>query len=159
MDRLQLNNVTKALKMYGDDIVELMKQRLQQGRKIASGNLINEMNSYVEEEDDKAFLYVDIPSYARYVDEGRKPNSKWPPKKPIDDWMTQKGIRARNMTKDQLSFLIRRKIGIRGIAAFPFLDIWDMHVEELEELIEDAAIEDVEKVINEYIKDFNKKNI
>ena len=77
MDRLQLNRVKKALQTYGDEIIELMKQRLQQGRKVATGNLINDMESYVEEEDNKAFLYLDIPSYARYVDEGRKPNSKW----------------------------------------------------------------------------------
>lgn len=155
MDRLQLNNIKNALLNYGDEIVELMKQRLQQGRKVASGDLINEMNSYVEEEDEKAFLYLDIPSYARYVDEGRKPNSKMPPEQPILEWMTQKSIISKKSEK-QTAFAIRKMIGIRGIKSFPFLDIWDLHVEELEELIEDAAVEDLEEAIDEYIKDFNK---
>ena len=153
-----MTQIVKVLNHYGDDIVELMKQKLQQDRKVATGELINTMDSYVEEEDGKAFLYVDVASYGRYVDEGRKPNSKWPPVKAIRDWVKIKGIRPRNnQTEEQTIFLIRRAIGIRGIPAAPFLDIWDLHINELEELIEDAAVEDFSSIIHNYIDKFNKK--
>jgi hypothetical protein len=139
-----------------------MKDELVRKKKVATGNLANEIESYVEEEDDRAFLYLDVPSYGKFIDSGRKPGSKYPPVKSIRDWIKVKGIKPNKSrgvrTEEQLIFLIRRAIGIRGIDPVPFLDIWDIHTDELEELIEDAAAEDVEDVINAFVKDFNKNN-
>ena len=143
---------------YGEYVTEQMKNKLQEDGKVATGELINSLEPYVEEEDDKVFLYVDVKPYGRYVDEGRKPG-KWPPRKAIREWIKQKGIRPRNkQTEEQTTFLIQRSIGIRGIKASPFLDIWDMYVNELEEIIAEAAAEDVVEVLDEFIKDFNKNN-
>ena len=159
MDRIELTNVKKALMKYGVYITELMKQKLQQDGKVATGNLINEIKPYTETEEDKEFLYVDIPRYGVYVDRGRKPNSKMPPVKKIREWVSIKGIRPiNNMSLDQTAFLIARSIGIRGIKASPFIDIFFNNVDELNDLIEESAVEDMENVINEYIKEFNKNN-
>jgi hypothetical protein len=53
--------------------------------------------------------------YFKYVDEGRKPNSKQPPIKPIQSWVTHKGIRFNNMSSKQTAFIIARSIGKKGI--------------------------------------------
>jgi len=159
-DYLEMKRITQALTKYGDTIVELMKDFLVRNKRVATGKLVNEMKSYVEEEDDKAFLYVDVANYGKYVDSGRKPNSKWPPVKSIRDWIKVKGIKPNKpkMTQEQLAFVMARSIGIRGVPAVPFLDIWDNHYEELEEIIEDAAAEDLEDAINDFVKEFNKNN-
>lgn len=158
-DYLEMKRMKEALIKYGDTIVELMKDYLVSNRKVATGNLVNEIKSYVEEEDDRAFLYIDMPNYGRYVDSGRKPNSKMPPIKSIRDWINIKGIKPnRKMTQNQLAYLIARSIGIRGIKAVPFLDIWETHYNELEEIIENAAAEDLEAAIDDFVKEFNKNN-
>jgi len=158
-DYLEMKRIKAALIKYGDTIVELMKDDLVRNKKVATGNLVNEMKSYVEEEDDRAFLYVDIPSYGRYVDSGRKPNSKMPPIKSIRDWIKVRGIRPnKKMTQDQLAFVMARSIGIKGIPAVPFLDIWELHYNELEDIIAEAAAEDLEEVINNFVDEYNKNN-
>jgi len=159
-NKLEMKHIKIALTKYGDTIVELMKADLVRNKKVATGNLVNEMKSYVEEEDDRAFLYVDMPSYGRYVDSGRKPNSKLPPVKSIRDWVKIKGIRSSNprTSQEQLVYLIRRAIGIRGVPAVPFLDIWETHYDELEDIIANAALEDLEDEINDFVDEFNKNN-
>jgi len=158
-DYLEMKRIKAALIKYGDTIVELMKDELVKNKKVATGNLVNEMKSYVEEEDDRAFLYIDMPSYGRYVDSGRKPNSKMPPIKSIRDWINIKGIRPnKKMTQDQLAFVMAKSIGIKGVPAVPFLDIWELHYNELEDIIAEAAAEDLEENINDFVKEFNKNN-
>jgi len=158
-DYLEMKRIKAALIKYGDTIVELMKDELVKNKKVATGNLVNEMKSYVEEEDDRAFLYIDMPSYGRYVDRGRKPNSKMPPIKSIRDWINIKGIRPnKKMTQDQLAFVMAKSIGIKGVPAVPFLDIWELHYNELEDIIAEAAAEDLEENINDFVKEFNKNN-
>jgi hypothetical protein len=156
MDRLELDNLSKALIKYGDYITNIMKDELVSNKKVATGNLVNDMRTYVEEEDDKAFLYLDVPSYGKFVQSGRKPNSKFPPDKPIRGWVRDKGIaKADKKANDSFIYLLRRAIGIRGIEPLPFMDIWNLHTDELEEIIEDAAEEDVLEAVKDFVKDFN----
>lgn len=67
-------------------------------------------------------LVMNLPNYAVWIDQGRSPNRTMPPSKdatgryPIREWMKKKGI------DESLEFVIRRKIGIRGIKPRPFLD-------------------------------------
>ena len=156
-ERIHWSRITAALKRYGDDIVELMKQKLQQDRKNATGNLINSLNAYTEQEGDNKFLYVEMAEYGQYVDSGRRPGSRWPPRQPIRKWISDRGIRPKQgMSMEQLTFLIQRKIGVRGIQAAPFIDIFYDHTDELNDLIEESAREDLEEAINEFVKDYNK---
>jgi hypothetical protein len=53
--------------------------------------------------------------WAINVEEGRKAGAKMPPSDPIEAWMARHGIPL------ELSFVIRRAIGERGIPARPFL--------------------------------------
>lgn len=168
-DYLEMKRIKAVLVKYGETIVELMRDELRRQGKDATGNLIKKIDSYVEEEDDKAFLYLDVPTYGRkYVDGdgynwARRPNKTYPPKKEIRDWIRVKGIRPDGRSKgakteDQLVFLIRRAIGVRGIRATPFIHIFYDNYDKLEELIENAAAEDLEEKINEFVKEFNKNN-
>jgi len=157
MERVHWKRVRSALLRYGDEIVELMKQKLQQDGKVATGNLINDIKAYTENDEDNEYLYVEIPSYGQYVDSGRRPNSKFPPRKSIRDWINVKGIRpSRGTTKKQLEYLIQRAIGVRGIDPAPFIDIFYQHTDELNDLIEESSRADLEDTINEFVKEYNK---
>lgn len=71
--------------------------------------------------------------YARWVEGidsagqyGRRPG-KWPPDQPIRDWVILRGLPAKwfgrdtAAARDSATFLVRRKIGLRGTRAQPFL--------------------------------------
>lgn len=159
MERIKWRRMSLALARYGDEIVELMKNELQRHGKVATGELINTMKSYTEQEDDKQYLYVDFKDYGVYVDSGRRPGQKRPPLQAIREWIDVRGINPQGITKDQLSFLIQRKIGIRGIDPSPFIYLFTEHIDELNDMIADSSREDLEETINEYIKEFNRNNI
>jgi hypothetical protein len=158
MDRIEFNSLKKVLMRYGMDIVNLMKTELSNNGKRNTGNLIDSLRPYTEEDDDKEYLYVEMPKYGEYVDSGRRPNSNFPPREPIRTWIRQKGIRPNEgMTEQQLVYLIQRKIGIRGVEAVPFINIFYDNVDNLNDMIEDSTKEDLENNINEFIKNNFKK--
>lgn len=55
--------------------------------------------------------------YIYYLQHGRKPGKR-PPRKAIREWIDDKGIEPDGITKDQLAFLIQRKIGNSGTDIF-----------------------------------------
>jgi len=159
MGRVKWKRIRRALVKYGDVIVERMKDEISNHNRIATGELINTMLSYTEREDDRDYLYIEMAEYGQYVDSGRRPNSKRPPREPIRQWIDDKGIRPTGITKDQLSFLIQRSIGIKGIDPAPFLYLFYDHIDDLNDIISLSAREDIEDNINNYIKDFNRDNV
>jgi hypothetical protein len=157
-DKIHWKRLGVALRKYGDVVVEKMKDELQRHGKVATGELINTMSSYTEMEDDKQYLYIDYKKYGDYVDSGRDPGKKPPPRKHIREWIDVRGIRPQGISKDSLAFLIQRKIAIKGIEAAPFLYLFWDYIDDLNDVIADSAREDVENNINDYIIDFNKNN-
>jgi len=61
--------------------------------------------------------------YASFVEEGRKPGGKMPPLSAINDWIKVSQIEPNNpdMSDDDLSFVIRRSIAIKGTRPQPFM--------------------------------------
>ena len=121
--------INNALNTWAAKVVATAKANLTRGKKRATGTLYNSVKyklvqtpsgPYVE------FLYVD---YGEYVEQGRRPNGKFPwPKgdpSPITKWIKQKGIRGRDkqgrfITDKSLTYLISRSIAKKGIKPFPF---------------------------------------
>ena len=58
--------------------------------------------------------------YAQWVEFGRRPG-KWPPPRPIEDWVKKKGIASEEKRIKSIAFSVRRKIGQKGTSKQPFL--------------------------------------
>ena len=75
---------------------------------------------------------------------GRRPG-KWPPVEPIRRWVVIKGLAKKwNMSEFSATFLVRRKIGLEGTPAQPFLfPAYNRELpvfkEAIERIVDDAA--------------------
>lgn len=90
---------------------------------------------------------TDMPDYAVFVDQGRKPG-KQPPLKTIQQWCKEKGI------NQSAAFPIARKIGERGIKPTNFLKAFYQFKELIADLTKQTAI-DITKTVAD---DINKNN-
>lgn len=103
-----MNEIGKRVILNLQD--NLKKQGLQNSR------IIDDLSYELDIDDDEYELIFRVPNYGIYIEKGRKPNSKMPPKKPIDAWLKRKNIPI------GASFPIRKKIAEDGIKPRPFLD-------------------------------------
>jgi len=163
-----LKNVKDVLEFYGQRIVALMAKALA-----STQHLKNEIDYEVKEEDNGDLnLRINIPEYGKFVDEGRRPwgrnvpsdrmwntrGNKFPPVKPIEDWIKSKGLPQFRIQKEWKSagnrggrwishssrlFLIRRSIAVRGIKPRPFIHYAYDNLEALFTEIGSAAAVDV----------------
>ncbi|MCA9496070.1 MAG: hypothetical protein KC589_03945 [Nanoarchaeota archaeon] len=152
---MENTNLIKSLYTFGNERLKEMKDRLKQGGKTATEELINSLSCYVEDDDGLYFLYLDMINYGVYVDSGRKPGRRYPPREKIRKWINDKGIRADGISEEQLSFLIQRKIGIRGISPFPFLYIFYEPADKLATIVEEGLAKDIQKDIDDFIEKYN----
>jgi len=155
-DLIKWFNTKKALKMYGESVIDLMKEKLYAHDKYASGELIDSLESYVEVEDMKQFLYVSMAEHGQYVDSGRRPGSKRPPISAIEEWIGVRNILPGGRDVRSFAFAIAQNIHFFGIDPVPFIGIFYDNVNKLNELIEDGATEDMEDYINQIVDDFNR---
>lgn len=97
--------------------VDLVKKYNELGMR-ASGEWEKQLEAIIEitESNIKATFYgID---YTEYLVKGRTPG-KFPPRDKIRQWIDDKGITPKdNITKDQLAFLIARKISKEGTKYF-----------------------------------------
>ena len=106
MDRLE-----EALEIFGEEYIEEMAKILRKQDKIASGDLIRSLDTRVLKTGfgTSYTLKILAEEYLKYVESGRKPNSKAPPIEPIKKWTRDKGI------PEGLAYPIAKSIGIKGI--------------------------------------------
>lgn len=156
-DLVKWFNTKKALKIYGEQVIDLMKRELYAHDKYASGELINSLESYIEVEDMKQYLYISMAEHGQYVDSGRKPGLKRPPINAIEDWIGVRNILPpEGQDVRSFAFAIAQNIHFFGIEPVPFIDIFYDNVTKLNMLIEEGATEDMEDLINEAVDDFNR---
>jgi len=119
-----IDRITGVLRDKGDTLVDALKEELIRQDKKATGNLIDS----IEFDVNGTTMTISMADYARWVDEGRSPNSKFPPVNAIRDWVRTKGLTLDNSSasldtqQNQLSYLIGRKIARDGIPATNFID-------------------------------------
>ncbi len=121
MDELGINSFLSTLKQT---FVEIMRKF-----DLDKSDLVK--TSKFEYKDGE--IIISMNDYAIYVNQGRRAGSKQPPQRAILRWILRNPTIniPQGMTAEQLSFVIARSIGIKGIKAKPFLEQLNEDVVEL----------------------------
>lgn len=153
MDKLiDLPHVQAVMEEMAIAIRNEYQDNLIRNDRIASGDLLNNIEYEITRGDFTYTIYVKMKDYWYYVENGRKAG-KWPPIQNILDWIKIKPVLPRPNaegklpTPQQLAFLIARKIGEEGTEGTQDLrkatdTIWDTFEDRLYEAIDadvDAA--------------------
>lgn len=153
MDKLiDLPHVQAVMEEMAIAIRNEYQDNLIRNDRIASGDLLNNIEYEITRDDFTVTIYVKMRDYWYYVENGRKAG-KWPPIQNILDWIKIKPVLPRPNaegklpTPQQLAFLIARKIGEEGTEGTQDLrkatdTIWDTFEDRLYEAIDadvDAA--------------------
>lgn len=148
MDKLiDLPHVQAVMEEMAIAIRNEYQDNLIRNDRIASGDLLNNIEYEVTRGDFTYTIYVKMKDYWYYVENGRKAG-KWPPIQNILDWIKIKPVLPRPNaegklpTPQQLAFLIARKIGKEGTEGTQDLrkatdTIWDTFEDRLYEAIDE----------------------
>ena len=148
MDKLiDLPHVQAVMEEMAIAIRNEYQDNLIRNDRIASGDLLNNIEYEVTRGDFTYTIYVKMKDYWYYVENGRKAG-KWPPIQNILDWIKIKPVLPRPNAKgklhtpQQLAFLIARKIGKEGTEGTQDLrkatdTIWDTFEDRLYEAIDE----------------------
>lgn len=146
-------NLSTVLEEYIIEVRNLYQDKLISEDKIASGDLLNNVNYLIEKDDRQIEVSLRLEDYWKYVEYGRNPG-KFPPVDKIKEWIDVKPILPDNRngklpTPDQLAFLIGRKISEEGIDATNALQDTVKTVNaKFEKIIEDAITQDVSNMVD-----------
>ena len=148
MDKLiDLPHVQAVMEEMAIAIRNEYQDNLIRNDRIASGDLLNNIEYEITRGDFTYTIYVKMKDYWYYVENGRKAG-KWPPIDYILKWITVKPVLPRPNaegklpTPQQLAFLIARKIGEEGTEGTQDLrkatdTIWDTFEDRLYEAIDE----------------------
>ena len=148
MDKLiDLPHVQAVMEEMAIAIRNEYQDNLIRNDRIASGDLLNNIEYEITRGDFTYTIYVKMKDYWYYVENGRKAG-KWPPIQNILDWIKIKPVLPRPNaegklpTPQQLAFLIARKIGEEGTEGTQDLrkatdTIWDTFEDKLYEAIDE----------------------
>lgn len=118
---INIDDFKNLVNQFTVDVVNEYKRELILDGKKATGNLLKNVKPLeVEENGNKIIGRISLPDYWKWVEKGRKPGGKFPPPDKIRKWVDDKPILPREVngitpSKEQLSFLIGRKIHEKGI--------------------------------------------
>lgn len=148
MDKLiDLPHVQAVMEEMAIAIRNEYQDNLIRNDRIASGDLLNNIEYEITRGDFTYTIYVKMKDYWYYVENGRKAG-KWPPIDNILNWIRVKPVLPRPNaegklpTPQQLAFLIARKIGEEGTEGTQDLrkatdTIWDTFEDRLYEAIDE----------------------
>lgn len=148
MDKLiDLPHVQAVMEEMAIAIRNEYQDNLIRNDRIASGDLLNNIEYEITRGDFTYTIYVKMKDYWYFVENGRKAG-KWPPIQNILDWIKIKPVLPRPNaegklpTPQQLAFLIARKIGEEGTQGTQDLrkatdTIWDTFEDRLYEAIDE----------------------
>lgn len=148
MDKLiDLPHVQAVMEEMAIAIRNEYQDNLIRNDRIASGDLLNNIEYEITRGDFTYTIYVKMKDYWYYVENGRKAG-KMPPIDNILNWITVKPVLPRPNaegklpTPQQLAFLIARKIGEEGTQGTQDLrkatdTIWDTFEDRLYEAIDE----------------------
>lgn len=112
--------VLEAEKKWAQLVVTNAKSILLRNRKIATGALYNSVRYQVNSQGQIKFITA---PEGRWVTYGRKAGDRFPPPRPISDWIKQKNIQPDGISQRSLTYLISRAIAKKGIKPLPFITL------------------------------------
>lgn len=154
MTASDFRHTMKALNDFGDFIITNYKSQLE-AEQMNNGELYRTISYSVSTVSSGWVISVSLADYWKYVEYGRRPG-KMPPVSAIENWIKVKQIIPHSMTLKsgktviptipQLSFLIARSIGRRGIAPKPlFKNSFEAAKQQFIQVIKDAITQDIKE--------------
>ena len=155
MTASDLKHTMKALNDFGQKIVDNYRAELE-ACNYQDGQLYRTLSYSVKMGNNSSWLIsISLEEYWKYIEYGRRPG-KMPPVSAIENWIKVKQIIPHSMTLKsgktviptipQLSFLIARSIGRRGIAPKPlFQKSFEAAKQQFMQVIKDAITQDIKE--------------
>lgn len=134
----------KQLKAIANEFVREYQQQLSNFDANATGALSRTAKTDVKINGPIITVYAELEPEWKWVEYGRKPGGKFPPRQAILNWMKVRHILPRGpkpISQESLAFLIQRKIAVKGIDPRPALH--------------NAAEEIADEFINEVYRQFD----
>ena len=151
-DLLNTENLAAVLEEYGVAVRNLYQDRLVLHDRIATGALLNSVETRVEYNGAEYEVKMDLAEYWRYVEMDTAPH--WPPRSAILKWIQAKPVLPRPQsngklpTPEQLAFLIQRKIAVFGTKGIP--DLTDS-VEDMNKAFQERIAAALAADVGDYI--------
>lgn len=134
-----MDGLQEILEKWGRETIVKMVAVLKSNDSFASGFLINSLSEEFIEDIEGASVVINFAEYGIYVDSGRRPG-KWPPIRPIKDWVRNKGL---NLSP----FAVQRNIFKFGINPRPFLFVFDRELAQLDKNLLNFIDEEIDIVL------------
>lgn len=154
MTASDFKHTMKALNDFGNFIITNYKSQLE-AEQMNNGELYRTISYSVSTGTGGWVISVSLADYWKYIEYGRRPG-KMPPLDVIEKWINVRQIIPHSMTLKsgktvipsvkQLSFLIARSIGRRGIAPKPlFKNSFEAAKKQFIQVIKDAITQDIKE--------------
>ena len=155
MTAIDFKHTMKALNDFGNFIITNYKRQLE-AEQMNNGELYRTISYSVSTVSSGWVISVSLADYWKYIENGRRAGAKMPPVSAIENWIKVKQIIPHSMTLKsgktvvptipQLSFLIARSIGRRGIPPKPlFKNSFEAAKQQFIQVIEDAITQDIKE--------------
>ena len=155
MTASDFKHTMKALNDFGDFIITNYKSQLE-AEQMNNGELYKTISYSVSTVKGGWVISVSLENYWKYIENGRRAGAKMPPVSAIENWIKVKQIIPHSITLKsgktviptipQLSFLIARSIGRRGIPPKPlFKNNFEAAKQQFIQVIEDAITQDIKE--------------
>lgn len=150
----------KEIDLLGQQVVQTLKQELQNDNKDVTSKLINSIQYRVNQTADGFELDILSENYLKYVDKGRAPG-KMPPSQALIPWVEAKGIRIQTKSgyskPEAAAFVVARSIGKKGIKPTNVIDRVKQDIlNQKKQDIEASAIKDMNNYINNLFAELKK---
>lgn len=150
MELLKLDNLERVLKEYAVEVRNLYQDKLILNDRLASGDLLNSCEAYVEANGTTYEVKMTLANYWRYVEMDTEPH--WPNVQDLMRWVEMKPVipRSDEMRRlprptqiKQLAYLIGRKIAVFGTEGTPVLteSVEEMNAKYKEKMREALAMD------------------
>ena len=155
MTASDFKHTMKALNDFGNFIITNYKSQLE-AEQMNNGELYRTISYSVSTVNSGWVISVSLADYWKYIENGRRAGAKMPPVSAIENWINVKQIVPHSMTLKsgktviptipQLSFLIARSIGRRGIAPKPlFQKSFEAAKQQFIQVIKNAITQDIKE--------------
>ncbi len=151
----------QALAEYAEAVKEFYKRRLIADDKVASGNLLQSVETYITSNGSELLVTFSVADYFRYVEYGRKPG-KMPPVDKIINWVKVRNImpepkNGKLPTPEQLGWAISKKIARDGILpTYAFADTLETVNNLYLPILQEALQEDFDEYVISMFADIGR---